>query len=73
MKSRKIQRLEFVSDKIEGGDSKREVIYIRFDHPTKKNELVRDSPWEDGASWEPMGSSPERGERGKGKRERGRS
>jgi hypothetical protein len=39
MKSQKIQRLEFVSDKIEGGDSKREVIYIYFGHPMK-NEIV---------------------------------
>jgi hypothetical protein len=39
MKSRKIWRLEFVLDKIEGGDSKREVVRTRFDHPTKKNEL----------------------------------
>jgi hypothetical protein len=40
MKSRKIQRLEFASDKIEGGDSKMEVMCICFGHPTKKNELV---------------------------------
>jgi hypothetical protein len=40
MESRKIQRLEFVSDKIEDRDSKREVIRIRFYHPTKKNEFV---------------------------------
>jgi hypothetical protein len=40
MESRKIQRLEFVLDKIEGGDSKREVIRIRFGHTTKKNEFV---------------------------------
>jgi hypothetical protein len=46
MKSRKIQRLEFVSDKIEGRDCKREVMCIRFGHPTKKNELVWGSPWE---------------------------
>jgi hypothetical protein len=32
-------RLEFISDKIEGGDSKTEVVCIRFDHPTKKNEF----------------------------------
>jgi hypothetical protein len=37
--------LEFVSDKIEGGDCKREVMCILSDHPTKKNELVRGSPW----------------------------
>ncbi len=40
MKSRKIWRSEFVSDKIEGGDSKREVMCIRFGHPTKENEIV---------------------------------
>jgi hypothetical protein len=40
MKSRKIQRLEFILDKIEGGNCKREVMCIRFDHPTKKNELL---------------------------------
>jgi hypothetical protein len=40
MESHKIQRLEFISDKIEGGDCKREVIYICFDHPMKKNEFV---------------------------------
>jgi hypothetical protein len=28
-----------VSDKIEGGDSKREVVRPHFDHPTKKNEF----------------------------------
>jgi hypothetical protein len=39
MKSHKIQRFEFVSDKIEGGDSKREVMYICFDYPTMKNDL----------------------------------
>jgi hypothetical protein len=39
MKSRKIQRLEFVSDKIEGGDRKREVVCIHFGCPTKKNDL----------------------------------
>jgi hypothetical protein len=40
MKSHKIQRLEFVLDKIEGGDSKRKVVCIRFGHPMKKNGLV---------------------------------
>jgi hypothetical protein len=40
MESRKIRRLEFVSDKIDGGDCKREVICIRFGHPSKKNEFV---------------------------------
>jgi hypothetical protein len=39
MKSHKIQKLEFISDKIEGRDCKREVMCIRFGHPTKKNEL----------------------------------
>jgi hypothetical protein len=40
MKSCKIQRLEFISDKIEDRDCKREVIYIHFGYPTKKNEIV---------------------------------
>jgi hypothetical protein len=40
MKSHKIRRLEFVSDKIEGVDSVREVMCIRFGHPMKKNEIV---------------------------------
>jgi hypothetical protein len=39
MKSYKIRRLEFVSDKIEGRDSKREVMCIRFGYPMKKNDL----------------------------------
>jgi hypothetical protein len=51
MKSRKIQILEFISDKIEGGDSKRDVMCIRFGHPTKKNELVRGSPWAGSHDW----------------------
>jgi hypothetical protein len=36
----KIRRFEFVSDKIEGGDCKREIMRIHFGHPMKKNELV---------------------------------
>jgi hypothetical protein len=39
MKSCKIRRLEFVSDKIEDRDRKREVVCIRFGCPTKKNGL----------------------------------
>jgi hypothetical protein len=39
MESRKIQKLEFVSNRIEGGDCKREVMCIYFGHPTKKNEF----------------------------------
>jgi hypothetical protein len=35
MKSHKIWRLEFISDKIEGGDSRREVVCIGFGCPTK--------------------------------------
>jgi hypothetical protein len=75
MKSHKIQRLEFISDKIEGGDCKREVICIRFGHPTKKTRLCealhgRAAVARVGASMEPMGSSPEsgkvEGERGRG-------
>jgi hypothetical protein len=45
---------------------------VSFDHPTKKNELVRGSPWEVAmAGLELMesshGGSPERGKRGQGK------
>jgi hypothetical protein len=39
MKSHKIRRLELVSDKIEGGDCKRKIVFNRFGHPTKKNDL----------------------------------
>jgi hypothetical protein len=46
MKSHKIERLEFVSNKIEGGTCKRGVIWICFGHPTKENEIVWGSPWE---------------------------
>jgi hypothetical protein len=63
MKFRKIQRLEFVLDKIEGGDSKSEVVCIRFDHPTKKCAWLMLSM--KGQPWPDMGSSPERGKRGK--------
>jgi hypothetical protein len=75
MKSRKIWRLEFVSDKIKGGDCKREDVCTHFGHPTKKNELVWGSPWEGaakagvGAPWPAMVSAPEK----KGKGERGRN
>jgi hypothetical protein len=77
MKFHKIRRLEFVSDKIEDGDYKREVMCIRFGHPAKKMSLCEAlhgrQPWPElELPWEPMGSSPERGKRGKGKRERGR-
>jgi hypothetical protein len=40
MKSRKIRRLEFVSDRIEGGDCKGEAMCICFSYPKKKIELV---------------------------------
>jgi hypothetical protein len=70
--SRKIRRLEIVSDKIEGGDSKREVIRICFSHPTKKNEFVWGSPWEAAmlglklheSSWKLTGEGKEKGRRG---------
>jgi hypothetical protein len=39
MESRKIQRLEFVSDKIEGRGSKGKVVRSLFGHPKKKNGL----------------------------------
>jgi hypothetical protein len=40
MKSRKIQRLELISDNIQAGDSKGKVVCIRFDDPPKKNGLL---------------------------------
>jgi hypothetical protein len=44
MKSCKIQRLEFISDKIEGGDSKREVVCIFFEkHSTNSDTHTRRS------------------------------
>jgi hypothetical protein len=67
MESRKIQRLEFVSHKIEGGDSKSEVICIRFAHPTTKMSLFETlhgrRPWPDLK----LHGAPERGSR-KGRR-----
>jgi hypothetical protein len=39
MNSHEIQKLEFISDKIEGGGSKRKVVHIRFGDPTMKNGL----------------------------------
>jgi hypothetical protein len=77
MESHKIQRLEFVSDKIEGVDCKREVICIRFCHPMKKNEIVCVSPWEAAmagveAPWEAAMGAPRRGERGGRRRGRER-
>jgi hypothetical protein len=78
MKSHKIQRLEFISDKIEGRDCKREIMCIRFGHATRKNELVWGSPWEDthGQSWSSLASrgelDGEEGEVGKGEGEMGR-
>jgi hypothetical protein len=39
MKSHKIQRLEFISDKIEGRNSEREVVCIHLGHPTMENDL----------------------------------
>jgi hypothetical protein len=38
-KSRKIWRLEFISDEIEGRDSKRKVVRIHFGCPMKKNDF----------------------------------
>jgi hypothetical protein len=40
MKFRKIQKLEFVSDKIEGGNSKRKIVHICFGHLTNEKQ-----PW----------------------------
>jgi hypothetical protein len=76
MKSHKIQRLEFVSDKIEDEHSKREVMCICFCHPTKKNELVSASLWEGshGQSWSSMAGNGElirEGGEGEGEEEEG--
>jgi hypothetical protein len=73
---RKIRRLEFISDKFEGGDSKREVMCIHFGHPMKKNVLVWGFPWEGshGWSWSSMEGAMgtcQRGERGGRRRGRG--
>jgi hypothetical protein len=77
MKSRKIRRLEFVSDKIEGGDCKREVMCICFGHPmTKKRACVRLSmrghSWPElelhGQPWRARRRGRERGERRQGAR-----
>jgi hypothetical protein len=70
-KSRKIRRLELISDKIEGRDRMREVMCIRFGHPMKKNEIVWGSPWEasHGRSWSSMAGHWElagEGKEGKG-------
>jgi hypothetical protein len=70
MKSHKIWRLEFVSDKIEGRDSKRKVMRIHFDHSMKKWHWLKLSMGGGhGISWSSMGgtmgSTSERGERGK--------
>jgi hypothetical protein len=73
MESHKIQRLEFISDKIEGGDCKREVICISFGHPTKKNGLCEAlhgrGPWSElERPWEaPWGAR----RRGRGRRRGG--
>jgi hypothetical protein len=45
MKSRKIRILDWLSDKIETGDSKKKVVHIRFGCPTKKNEFGWGIPW----------------------------
>jgi hypothetical protein len=71
----KIQILEFTSDKIEGGNCKREVMCICFDHPTKKNEVVWDSPWEGSHGWSQSsiadhGELAREGKEGKGGGER---
>jgi hypothetical protein len=76
MESHKIQRLEFVSNKIEGEDCKRKVICIHFDHPTKKNEFVWGSVWEAamakvGASMEAHRELTGEGKEGEGEEEGG--
>jgi hypothetical protein len=63
-----------VSDKIEGGDSKRKVVRIHFGHPMKKNGLGYNSPWEvamTGVAAVPaMGSSLGKEGKGRGKESR---
>jgi hypothetical protein len=39
MQSHEIRRLKLVSDKIKVEDSKRKVVHIRFNCPTRKTEL----------------------------------
>jgi hypothetical protein len=67
MESRKIRILEFISDKIECGNCKRNVICIRFGHPTKKNDLGYSSPWEGshGRSWSSVAGHGELAREGK--------
>jgi hypothetical protein len=67
MESRKIRILEFISDKIECGNYKRNVIYIHFGHPTKKNDLGYSSPWEGshGRSWRSIAGHGELAREGK--------
>jgi hypothetical protein len=71
MKSHKIQRLELVSDKIEGGDRKMNILCIRFSCPTKKIKLVCGLSWR-GRPWPSSSSMAFHGEggngRGKGRR-----
>jgi hypothetical protein len=71
MKSHKIQRLEFVSDKIEGRDKKRKAVRIHFSCPTKRNKLGWDFPWEAAMAalqtpWPAMGELAGEGTEGKG-------
>jgi hypothetical protein len=72
--SRKIQRLEFVSDKIEGEDCRREVMCICFGHPRRKWDCVRLSMGGGhGWSWSSInGDMASSWERRRGKEERGR-
>jgi hypothetical protein len=79
MKAHKIRRLEFISDKIEGGDSKREVMCICLVIPQRKTALVEAFHEGDdhGRSWSSIGGHGgarrrgERGGRGKGRGGRG--
>jgi hypothetical protein len=59
MKSCKIRRLVFVSDKIEISDNKRKVVRIHFGCPKKKSSFVE--AFHEGAAmgarWEGMGGA----------------
>jgi hypothetical protein len=77
MKFRKIQKLEFVSDKIEGGNSKRKIVHICFGHLTNEKQ-----PWielsigrshdQTSSSMSGHGGARRRGKRGGRVGERGR-
>jgi hypothetical protein len=71
MESRKIQRLEFISDKIEGVDCKREVMCFRFNQSMKKMCLCEEAMAGVEVALMVTWQACERGERGKEERDRG--